>query len=472
MARAPIPEHLMHRIWKDPAKYLIDQPILADGTPLTIVNSGHYNDHRGGPDFLNAELSLQGLSITGDVELHTSLDEWSAHGHDGDQRYSSVILHVVLTCEDELGESHAPHLPTLALADNLRLNERSLWEQLFDSVYSRSPELACFPHNLQVPIKFKRKVIGRFAESRLDELCVRFSDETESTSQFLDRVYLYTLDALGYSENRTAFKQLAEICSIQKLKKLRTITTDANRSITFQALFFGCSGLLAKTSADFSSSANEKILELAAAWAWIESELDLAPPLTEGDWAFFRIRPLNSPHRRVALAAHLAEHLFSSDHPVDLVLRSLSDLDVPVGVDPFWEHHTSFASEIDEAQSLLGDERKRALGLNVALPAQIAYTSKFGEGKLLQMNQAEVKALRDRWMTSRTRSSAHYINVVRQELLESESVKTVREEQGALLLTRSFCQERRCNECPIGQKLMLKGWNAPIGTVHPIVTVR
>jgi hypothetical protein len=71
MARAPIPEHLMHRIWKDPAKYLIDQPILADGTPLTIVNSGHYNDHRGGPDFLNAELSLQGLSITGDVELHT-----------------------------------------------------------------------------------------------------------------------------------------------------------------------------------------------------------------------------------------------------------------------------------------------------------------------------------------------------------------------------------------------------------------
>jgi len=458
MARAVLPEHLMHRIWKDPSKYLIERTALVDGTPISIINSGHHNDHRGGPDFLNAELALSGLVVRGDIELHTSLEEWSVHGHDGDQRYANVILHVVLTREDELVAHHAPHLPTLALADNLRLNERTLWEQLFDSLYDRAPELACFPHNLQVPIRFKRKVIDRFAEARLDELCARFDPGEDSISGFLQRVYVQTFDALGYSENRIPFKQLAEICSIENLRKLRALTNDANRSASFQAFFFGAAGLLPAPSSDYSSQANEKIIELAAAWAWVTEELDLPFLLTEGDWAFFRIRPLNSPHRRVALAAHLAEYLFSIDAPLDLLLRTLEEPNVPTGVDPFWEHHTSFASELSDAQSLLGDERKRALALSVALPAQIAHSRRF-----LLENAVLVKSRRERWMSARTRSSAHYINVVRQELLESESVKTVREEQGALLLTRSFCQERRCNECPIGQRLIDKGWNAPNG---------
>ncbi len=445
----------MHRIWKDPAKYLLEQTMLDDGTPIAILNPGHYNDHRGGPDFQSAELVINGLLLKGDVELHTSLDEWAAHGHDGDQRYANVILHVILTREEEHENAHAPHLPTLALADNLRLNERTLWEQLFDSLYSRAPELACFPHNLQVPIRFKRKVIDRFAEARLDELCARFTDDADSLMTFLDRLYLQTFDALGYSENRAPFKQLAEICRIDRVRKLRSITTDANRAIAFQSLFFGASGLLPQPSADYSAASNEKIIELASAWSWLQDELNLPSLLAENDWAFFRIRPLNSPHRRVALAAHFAQHLFAVDVATTMLLRSLEDLEMPVGVDPFWEHHTSFASEISEAQSLLGEERKRALALNVAMPAQIAYAKKFG-----QLSQQSLKPLRDRWMNSRMRSSAHYINVVRQELLESESVKTVREEQGALLLTRSFCQERRCSECPIGQKLIEKGWNA------------
>jgi len=449
---------LMHRIWKDPAKYLVEQLVLVDGTPVFIINSGHHNDHRGGPDFLNAEIALSGIALRGDIELHTSLEEWSAHGHDGDQRYANVILHVILTREDDHEAHHAPHLPTMALADNLRLNERTLWEQLFDSLYDRAPELACFPHNLQVPVRFKRKVIDRFAEARLDELCARFDPGEDSMSGFLERVYVQTFDALGFSENRLPFKQLAEICSIVKLRRLRALTNDANRLAGFQALFFGAAGLLPAPSSEYSPRANEKIIELASAWEWVTDALDLPFLLTEGDWAFFRIRPLNSPHRRVALAAHLAEHLFSIDAPLDLLLRTLEDLDVPTGVDPFWEHHTSFASELAAAQSLLGDERKRALTLNVALPAQIAHS-----GRFIQENAALVRSRRERWMSTRTRSSAQYINVVRQELLESESVKTVREEQGALLLTRSFCQERRCNECPIGQRLIEKGWNAPLG---------
>lgn len=450
-----IPESFLREIWKDHEHFLVAPVLLADGSSIGVLDCGVENNHRGGPDFLAARIAMDGIQLTGDVELHITPDGWHAHEHDGDARYSNVILHVVLEDSEEHG---GPPVPKLILRDNLVFNRADLWDALFRKLYDRSPELPCFPHNILVPMRFKRKVLEQFGNARLEELIDRVTlPDTEITSeaQMLERVYQLTMDALGYSQNREPFRELSALLPILRLRFVRNSFSE-NTSVTFEALFFGVAGLLPKPSLAFDAATNEYLLELNARWNAIQQSLRFPEVLAEHEWAFFRIRPANSPHRRLALAAALAEKYFSRE---DWDFRTAFFENGPmvnVGDRPYWESHTSFASGLPSGQSLLGEERASAIWLNVILPARIAKLRT--EPERAQHRQQE-RALIEAWGSARTQASAKYLSVIEQELLEGESVSTVRSEQGALLLQRNFCQKLRCSECPIGHRLIEKGWS-------------
>ncbi|MDP4198134.1 MAG: DUF2851 family protein [Bacteroidota bacterium] len=458
-----IPEYLQREIWKDHEAFLVRPLVLADGSPLSILEIGRENEHRGGPDFLGARIAIDSLAIAGDVELHTNASGWHEHKHHTDARYSNVVLHVVLNGEElEAG----PPVPTLVLASNLALDQTALWDALFRKMYDRSPELPCFPHNLIVPMRYKRKVIESFGEARLDELIDRVAlqdSEIISTSTILERVYQLTMDALGYSQNRIPFRELSALVPLQHLQFVRANSLPQLR-LTYEALFFGAAGLLAKPSEAFDAEANEYLLDLQSRWHTLQVVLSLPETLAENDWAFFRIRPANSPRRRLALAALLAEKYFGRpewDFRDDFFAGGPT---VTLGDSPFWERRSSFATPpLTEAQSLLGEERSSGIWLNVVLPARIAQArSQKGASRQSASSTAtspSEKWLRNQWGESRTRSSAEYLNVIRQELLEGEGVVNVRSEQGALLLKRNFCDTARCSECPVGHRLSEKGWN-------------
>lgn len=446
-----IPEHFLREIWKEHEQFLVQPLLLADGSSLAVLEAGRENNHRGGPDFLSARIAIDGLAISGDVELHISARGWKEHHHNDDAHYRNVILHVVL---DEEEVAAGPPVPTLVLSTNLALERTSLWEALFRKMYDRSPELPCFPHNLLVPMRIKRKVLESFGEARLDELIDRVAiqrSEIVSESQLLERVYQLTMDALGYSQNRQPFRELSSLLPIERLRSVRQEFPFESR-MAFEALFLGVAGLLETPSSDFEREANEYLIDLRARWHALQIALSLPETLAESDWAFFRIRPANSPRRRLALAALLAEKYFSRD---DWDFRSEFFLNGPealTGESPFWERHSSFAARaLPQTNSLLGEERASAIWLNVLLPARIA------KARLVTAAGKE-KALRQEWGDSRTKASAEYLQVIRQELLEGESVVSVRSEQGALLLKRNFCERKRCSECPVGNRLMQKGW--------------
>ena len=451
-----IPENLLREIWKDHENFLISPILLSDGSHIQVLTSGTENIHRGGPDFLGASIAMGGVQISGDVELHTTPDGWRAHEHARDARYSNVVLHVVLE-EDDGEVRHRPPIPQLVLRENLAMNRTDLWESLFRKLYDRSPELPCFPHNILVPVHFKRKVLEQFGVARLEELVARFStpeSEISSEEAQLERVYQLTMDALGYSQNRTSFMELSKLLPLSRLRFVRE-SFAGNLGIAFEALFIAVAGLLAKPSLEFDAETNEYLLELNAAWNSIQQSMRFPEVLAESDWAFFRIRPPNSPYRRLALAAALAERYFSRQdwnfrHPF-----FEAGPNIPADIHPYWEAHTSFASKIPKPQLLLGEERHSAIWLNVILPSRLAHLRTEPEG--LSRRQVE-RTLIEAWGSEHTHSSAKYLNVIEQELLEGERVSTVRSEQGALLLGRNFCERVRCSECPIGIRLMQKGW--------------
>lgn len=448
-------ESFLREIWKAHESFLVFPILLSDGSPVQIIDCGVDNNHRGGPDFLGARIVMDGMQIIGDVELHITPEGWHEHEHAGDARYSNVVLHVVLEGSEEQA---GPPVPELILRDNLIFGRNDLWDELFRRLYDRSPELPCFPHNILVPMRFKRKVLEQFGEARLEELIDRVTiseREIPSESELIERVYQLTMDALGYSQNRVPFRELSALLPISRLRFARDAFSE-NRSISLEAVFFGVAGLLQKPSLEFDNETNEYLIDLNAQWNAIQQSLRFPEVLAEHDWAFFRIRPANSPHRRIALAAALAEKNFSR---LDWNFRqNFFDRGpkVNLGDSPYWESHTSFGSKLPAPQSLLGEERASAIWLNVILPARIAKLRTESESS--SRRQAE-RALIEEWGSARTQSSAKYLSVIQQELLEGENVNSVRSEQGALLLQRNFCQKLRCSECPIGHRLIEKGWS-------------
>ncbi len=452
-----IPEHLLREIWKGHENFLVAPLALSDGSHIYVLDPGQENLHRGGPDFLAAVLAMDGLQIRGDVELHLTPEGWNAHEHDGDARYSNIVLHVVL----EADEGHAgPPVPQLVLRDNLAFNHTDLWEALFRKLYDRSPELRCFPQNILLPMRFKRKVLEQFGAARLEELIDRLTlpdTEIRSEAHLLERTYQLIMDALGYSQNRAPFRELSSLLPVSRLRFVRNSFGDQSR-LAFEALYFAVAGLLPKTSLEFDTETNEYLIELNALWHSIQQSMRFPEVLAESDWAFFRIRPANSPYRRLALAAALAERYFSREDwrfgheffergPVNSVKAS-----------PYWEMHTSFSSKLSSAQSLLGEERRSAIRLNVILPSRIARLRL--EPESMARRQQE-RTLIQEWGSMHTQASAKYLTTIGQELLEGETVSSVASEQGALLLERNFCESLRCSECPIGNRLLEKGWQLP-----------
>ena len=87
-------EQLLHYVWKHK---------LFPLTPLTttwhqaveVIDPGLHN-RNAGPDFFNAKIKLNGTLWVGNVEIHDKASDWYVHGHDKDERYDNVILHVAV----------------------------------------------------------------------------------------------------------------------------------------------------------------------------------------------------------------------------------------------------------------------------------------------------------------------------------------------------------------------------------------
>ncbi|MFP6583275.1 MAG: DUF2851 family protein, partial [Candidatus Hydrogenedentota bacterium] len=134
-------EHLVQCIWYD---RLFRQSGLttSDGRTLKIISPGWWN-HGEGPDFKGAQIEFDGRARTGDVEIHLKSAGWHQHGHDLDQRYDEVMLHVVLedyasTQAARTSEGHA--LPLLELTPYLESEILELAEYI---------KVDRFPYNVE-----------------------------------------------------------------------------------------------------------------------------------------------------------------------------------------------------------------------------------------------------------------------------------------------------------------------------------
>jgi hypothetical protein len=91
---------------------------LTDGRELIIQNHGILNAHENGPDFLNAQITIDSISWHGHIEIHLKSSHWFNHKHHQDPSFNNVILHVVWEHDKEVQNS-SEILPVLELKNRI-----------------------------------------------------------------------------------------------------------------------------------------------------------------------------------------------------------------------------------------------------------------------------------------------------------------------------------------------------------------
>ncbi|MBI5326337.1 MAG: DUF2851 family protein [Ignavibacteriae bacterium] len=80
----------VHHLLSDPTRIYT----TLSGKRLQVLSPGRLNVHEG-PDFIDVALLLQGNVIVGDAEYHIKSSNWELHNHSADEKYNSVVLHIV-----------------------------------------------------------------------------------------------------------------------------------------------------------------------------------------------------------------------------------------------------------------------------------------------------------------------------------------------------------------------------------------
>jgi hypothetical protein len=102
---------------------------LKDGRKIIISRYGEFNANENGPDFLNAQITIDSISWFGHIEIHTKSSHWFTHKHHNDNSFDNVILHVVWEHDKEVHYS-SDTIPVLELKNRIAPSTLANFESL------------------------------------------------------------------------------------------------------------------------------------------------------------------------------------------------------------------------------------------------------------------------------------------------------------------------------------------------------
>ena len=287
-----IPESLLARLWKERASR--EKSFRAgDGRRFRVIYPGRVGTSAG-PDFRDAVLEQEGLGLVrGDVEVHVRQRDWDAHGHGKDPRYNGVVLHVVGGTDGTVTTLHSgSRVPVVSMVHLLEDRPAtgagfSLWTLLKPHGYlppGDGPEMGA--------------LLDGAGDSRFLEKSSAFlaSMKSEDAQQVL---YSALMEALGYSQNRHAFLELAYIMPYRLLEEAALESPAEERTGTIQGLLLNAAGLMPSPPPGATRVHGGPVAGRVR-------------PKRHPGWYLFRVRPQNHPRLRIMAFAHVLEPFLPS----------------------------------------------------------------------------------------------------------------------------------------------------------------
>ena len=279
-----IPESLLARLWRERAAR---QGALraGNGRRFRVIYPGRPGT-TAGPDFRDAVLEEEGVGlIRGDVEVHVRQRDWQAHGHGTDPRYNGVVLHVVARVDEEYSTLHSgSRVPVLSLEP--LLNGQTSFGAGID------PWILLRAHGYARPCSAAE--LGILLDTAGDR---RFMGNSDAFLALLGRedpqqvLYAALMEAMGYSQNRRPFLELADRVPYRRLESVARKAPPEERLHAIQQVLLGAAGFRPPSRG--------------------------ARAIGNGRWYTFRVRPQNHPQRRIEGFAHLLDQVLPQSAPCD-----------------------------------------------------------------------------------------------------------------------------------------------------------
>uniref|UniRef100_UPI0037BFC1D3 DUF2851 family protein n=1 Tax=Flavobacterium sp. TaxID=239 RepID=UPI0037BFC1D3 len=349
-------EDFLHYLWRY-KKFESNALQTSKGETLTIENVGSYLENAG-PDFFNAQITIDGQKWAGNIELHIKSSDWYLHHHEKDTAYENVILHVVWEHDVDVFRKNNVEIPVLILKNYVAKEFMSNFKLL------TTPKSWIYCEN-------QIKDIDDFTYSNwLDRLFVerleRKQKPIEELFQKLNKDWEAVLFCLlaknfGLNTNGAAFLDLALNIPFSIVRK------EATEAINLEALFFGFSGLLDDEKEDLYY----KELQSRFGYMVLKHQLDFkrTVPLQ-----FFKLRPDNFPNIRLSQLAHVFSNnhqLFSDCIEVNTIKKLTKIFDVAVS--EYWQTHYTFDKESPKRAKKLSAGFIELIMINTIIPLQYAY---------------------------------------------------------------------------------------------------
>lgn len=395
-----------------------------EGQRFRVIYPG-YSGLSWGPDFRRAAILQQGKKVKGDIEFHVRSREWVEHGHHRDLAYNGVILHIVW--EDDMpgptltsSGGRVPVFKVNGLLQNTGL-KRSL--PCCNPAISGSPELL-------------RNILARQGKQRfLDKAALAYQSFESNGAE--EALYRGILQAMGYSENKHPFYELACRLPFQAMRKRVSGLKKEKRRDCIQELYLAYSGLPAERPGLSETYPSNPALYFSHA---------VIPEtcLKRSAWRFYGLRPANQPARRLMAASSLMAR-YLDEGLIHGVVRSITNLETGERYPHRWLMVEGNKESLNSSRkaSLLGRGRALLIVVNVILPFAWALGKKEGNN-----------CLRRRALDLFRRCPSTGDNIVIRHFRRLWGLRlklSACEEQGLLRLEKVFCCQGKCGQCPISR---------------------
>ncbi len=428
----PLKEIQLQKLWFE--SWFKNPLLTTEGIPLTIIQTGFWN-HSAGPDFTHAAYrDSAGKIQTGAVEIHLEASDWKNHGHHLDERYDSVILHLVWKSSSEptISRSGAV-IPQVELSRFLTVEIEDL-NSLFPELPSPSLPLAkpglCHQSFLKTAEENRWKLIEEVGWLRLLRKSKRLALRQKSVGS-TQSLWEALAEGCGYGRNLLPFRALAQ--------RVRAADLIGYSATTRKAILLGVSGFLPQEIHLEKSNSSEKQHEAQSIWEqwWRAQSLWSHSTLPFHAWTLHGVRPWNRPERRIASLARLLPRLRSLKEALQKGVRLHFQRDLAHLHDPFWQSHSTWNSMPQKPSPLLGVERIRDLEINLYWVWQILEKGSSTQSQLLTHR-----------MTPNHKTKLAWARIGGTAEIPPEK-QTVLFQQGLIALLQDFCFKdlSNCSQC-------------------------
>ena len=418
-------EQLLHYIWQF-CHFDITTLFTTKQLSISILKVGTHN-FDSGPDFKSSQIRIGDLVWNGDVELHINSSDWNKHKHQYDEKYNSVILHVVWNHDEEVKTANGDESPCLELCSVVDKNLLERYERLMQS----KSVILCEPYIKELDSFQINQFLDRLLVERLEDKTVQFINEFEvEKNNWESTFYNAVFYTVGLRLNATNMLVLAKQLPLSILQKHK------NSLFQIEALLFGVAGFLNEANDEYSSSLKKE-------YTFLKHKYNLKEMQASG-WMFMRLRPSSFPTVRLAQLAmlfHKNSHLFSRV----LEAKSIKEIHqlFKCTVSHYWLTHYQLNKVSTTRSKSFGTELINSIIINAICPMLFSYSKR--------KTAINFQDLAIHFLES---CKSENNSIIRQYSKIGISAQTAAQSQALLQLRRKYCEAKNCLNCNIGNQLL------------------